>query len=363
MPRYARLHYPGGVFHIISRCLNREFLIQGEEDRRAYLGALGAVLARSDASLLGWALMSNHVHLVVRAGELPLAALMKPINTSYAAWKNRRGRRLGPVFAGRFSSPLVEEEAYLLELIRYIHNNPVRAGVVERAEDSDWTSHRCYLGLRPVPEWLETRDVLERFSADPGNARAVYARFVDEGAREGQRLDLAGVKSGRVAQVAAASFGDAWRVSQPVVGTEAFAAKVFNRISGVEGGTACSAKAGRKPELGELVAYTCGVLGLEPWEFEHAPKARRCQRARRIVTWLWVRVFDGTQAEVARFLHTFAGRVSAWYQAAVMNLPELEADIDAVLQELPEASLFSTWKTTGRIHYQLAIEQEPGGDG
>jgi len=85
------------------------------DDRQKYLELIGATTRRCDANVLAWALMSNHVHLVVRVGEDPLERLMKPINTGYAGWKNRRAGRLGPVFAGRFRSPLVDEDGYLLQ--------------------------------------------------------------------------------------------------------------------------------------------------------------------------------------------------------------------------------------------------------
>jgi len=151
MPRFARVKYPGGIFHVIARCLNRDFLIEDDRDREKYLGLLGKTLGRTDASVLAYCLMSNHVHIVVRAGEDPLERLFKPVHTGYALWKNGRHGRLGPVFAGRFKSPLVDEEAYLLELVRYVHNNPVRAGIVPQAAASGWSSHRAYIGAEKAP--------------------------------------------------------------------------------------------------------------------------------------------------------------------------------------------------------------------
>jgi putative transposase len=180
MPRYARLHYPGGLFHIISRCLNHEFLINSDEDRRKYLSLLQSALSRCDATLLAWCLMSGHVHLVVRAGDDPLDKLMKPLHSGYAGWKNRRAGRVGPVFAGRFKSPLVDADTYLLELVRYVHNNPVRARQAPRAALSPWSSHRAYVGMEPAPPWLNMGEVLGMFSSDPKRARQRFAAFVDE---------------------------------------------------------------------------------------------------------------------------------------------------------------------------------------
>ena len=148
MPRSARLHYPGGTYHIISRCMKREWLINDEEDRGHYLDLVERTLTRVDAQVLGYCLMSNHVHLVVRAGHDRLDRLIKPVHSGFAVRKNHRDARIGPVFAARYKAVLVEEEAYLLELMRYVHNNPVRAG-------------------HPVPVWRKRRPKVDGRAIEP----------------------------------------------------------------------------------------------------------------------------------------------------------------------------------------------------
>ena len=124
MPRHARLHYPGGIYHLISRFVNRSYLIKTDEDRNQYLRLLGNASGKSDAIILGYCLMSSHVHLVVRAGSDSLEGLMKSVNAGFAGWINRRSkRRKGPVFMERYKSILVDEEAYLVELVRYVHTD------------------------------------------------------------------------------------------------------------------------------------------------------------------------------------------------------------------------------------------------
>ena len=153
MPRYARINVPLGIHHIISRTIRREYLIKGPHERLYYLRQLAQATKQTDAQVLAWCLMSNHVHLVVRAGRDPLSRLMKPVHTGFGGWlSSRLGRGGGPVFADRYKSILVDEEAYLLQLVRYVHNNPIRAGVVANPEDSVWTSHREYLGLERCPD-------------------------------------------------------------------------------------------------------------------------------------------------------------------------------------------------------------------
>ena len=360
MPRYARLNVPGGVYHVISRCLNREFLIDGPADRARYLSLIGRAVERSDAAILAYCLMSNHVHLVVRAGDEPLEKLMKPIHTGYAVWKNARSGRLGPVFSGRFKSPLVEADLYLLELVRYVHNNPVRAGMVSEAAAFNGSSHRAYVGLEPAPTWLTLGDVLGRLDHDPENARLAFASFVAEGVGEERRPDLAGEGLRRAAAEVATEVGDAWRLSQPIVGSHEFAEKVFADLQRTERlRPAREELLRRRPEFEEVVAHTCAVIGLEPWEFEQQPKRRRPQTVRVVATWIWVKVFGGRQAEVARALKASSVIVSNWYGKAVRNLPALEPVIDEVLRRLPTAPPVASWKTASRVSYRLVAHEEP----
>lgn len=360
MPRYARLNVPGGVFHVISRCLNREYLIDGPEDRARYLSLIERAVERSDAAILAYCLMSNHVHLVVRAGDEPLEKLMKPIHTGYAVWKNARAGRLGPLFAGRFKSPLVEADEYLLELVRYVHNNPVRAGMVSEAAAFEGSSHRAYVGLAPAPSWLALGDVLGRLDVDPDRARRAFAGFVAEGVGEERRPDLAGEGLARAAGEVATEVGDAWRLSQPIVGSHEFAQKVLADLQQTEGLRPARADLlRRKPEFEEVVAHTCAVLAIEPWEFEQQPKRRRPQTARVVATWIWVKVVGGTQAEVARALKANSVNVSNWYGKAVRNLPVLEPLIDEVLRRLPAKPPIAPWKTASRVHYRLVATEEP----
>jgi REP element-mobilizing transposase RayT len=144
MPRYARLRAPGALVHVVSRVVNREFRIVGEMERDQYLQRLRKSLQRTDWNLVGFALMSNHLHLALRAGNATSARLIQSVHGGYAAWLNKNQGRLGPVFAERHAT-IVSDETKAARLIAYLHNNPVRAGVVSEAAASEWTSQRAYL--------------------------------------------------------------------------------------------------------------------------------------------------------------------------------------------------------------------------
>lgn len=175
MARQSRIEFPGAVFHVISRGIERRELFRDDDDRRRYLAFLQRAIARSAASLYAYCLMGNHVHLAIEPGKTSLSGVMRSLNTSYAGYFNARHRRTGYVFCGRYKAFLVDREEYLLSLVRYIHENPVKAGVVGDPSRFEWSSHRHYLS-RP-PAWLATGEVLRRFGRSRSIARRNFRAF------------------------------------------------------------------------------------------------------------------------------------------------------------------------------------------
>jgi REP element-mobilizing transposase RayT len=193
MPRYPRLDASFAVHHIVSRFVNREFRLQTEADRAEYLRRAGLALARCDWRILGYALMSSHVHLVCRAGSQPSAALVKSLHTGFALWLNRSRARLGPVFAERHTTVVLDDDR-TGPLLAYVHNNPVRAGIVAAAAYSTWTSHRAYLGLEDGPDWLDIEQGLRLSGcAHTAAGRARFNAMVEERAGEPRDAWLAGI--------------------------------------------------------------------------------------------------------------------------------------------------------------------------
>ncbi|MBV8761664.1 MAG: hypothetical protein JO257_30500 [Deltaproteobacteria bacterium] len=152
--RIARYTPPGEVHHVISRFVEKRWFITSDEERSYYLRLLGNALAKSDWTCLAYAVMSSHIHLAMIAGDQPSSGWSRRVNPAYANFYNDAHDRIGPVFAGR-ADMWIESTERVARLIAYIHNNPVRAGVVPRAVDSNWTSHRAYTGRAPTPRWLD----------------------------------------------------------------------------------------------------------------------------------------------------------------------------------------------------------------
>src|SRR5688500_390704 len=178
MPRYARLEAPGVVHHLVSRFINEEYRFAGATERRNYLDRVPRALVRSDWSPRSYCVMSSHVHWGARAGHLPSASFIKPLHVGTAAWLNKIQGRLGPVFADRHRSIICDPQ-HAARLVAYIHNNPVRAGVVSDPADSDWSSHRAYLGLVEAPPWLDVEAGLLACGFEPTvSGRLAFHEFV-----------------------------------------------------------------------------------------------------------------------------------------------------------------------------------------
>jgi len=166
MSRIARLTVPGALHHVISRFVDRDWLLASDVERTHYLGLLGRALARTDWRCIAYCLMSNHIHLAMVAGTAALESWAKRVNSPFARWLNLRRGRLGPVYADRPSAYLVPPHREA-EVIAYIHNNPVRAKVVPSARLTTWSSHRSYVGLDSRPSWLHIDEGLERAGCGP----------------------------------------------------------------------------------------------------------------------------------------------------------------------------------------------------
>ncbi|MGE0870131.1 MAG: transposase [Kofleriaceae bacterium] len=160
MARNARRNVPGGIYHLISRFADHRWFLRDDEERETYLRMFAYGLGETDWRCLGYALMSSHLHHAMIAGRMPMESLTKRVNSQFAHWLNRRHGRIGSVFADRVKD-IGFSPSRAAWLLAYIHNNPVRAGVVKRARDSTWTSHRAYCGLTRVPPWLHVEQGLQ----------------------------------------------------------------------------------------------------------------------------------------------------------------------------------------------------------
>lgn len=161
MPRQPRLDAPGLLQHVMARGIERRKLFRDDKDRKAFLDRLADIVEETQTQCYAWALIPNHFHLLLRTGPTPLSKVMRRLMTGYAMNFNKRHKRTGHLFQNRYKSVVCEEDPYLLELIRYIHLNPLRAKLVQDLEELDkypWAGHSVILGRRKNPLVPEVKD-------------------------------------------------------------------------------------------------------------------------------------------------------------------------------------------------------------
>jgi putative transposase len=130
MPRQARIDAPGALHHIIVRGIERRKIFRSDYDRRDFLERLSELIPETHTYCFAWALLPNHFHLLLKTGATPIANLMRRLLTGYARWFNKKYKRHGQLFQNRYKSFLCQQDVYLKELVRYIHLNPLRSGIV-----------------------------------------------------------------------------------------------------------------------------------------------------------------------------------------------------------------------------------------
>jgi REP element-mobilizing transposase RayT len=183
MSRPLRLQFAGALYHVTTRGDRRKFIYEDDEDRAAFLEILGAVIKDFNWVAHAYCLMGNHYHLLVETPDANLAKGMRQLNGSYTQWSNRRHRRAGHLFDGRYKAVLADKDSYLLELCRYIVLSPVRAKMVKSLERWRWSSYRAMLGAQYAPDWLAVDPLLARFARGRTVARERYRRFVTGGVK------------------------------------------------------------------------------------------------------------------------------------------------------------------------------------
>ena len=184
MARPLRIEFPGALYHVTTRGNAAADIVADDIDRAAFVELIGQVVERANWLCHAYCLMDNHYHLLVETPAGNLSRGMRHLNGVHTQRFNRRHRRVGHVFQGRYKAILVERDAHLLELARYVVLNPVRAHLVGRAEIWPWSSYRATAGLDAAPEWLSVDWLLAQFAPDAAAARRAYAAFVGEGAAE-----------------------------------------------------------------------------------------------------------------------------------------------------------------------------------
>jgi REP element-mobilizing transposase RayT len=284
-------------------------------DRNQFLDRIANILTDTQTPCYGWVLMRNHVHLLLRTGQVPIATIMRRLLTSYAMYFNRQHRRHGQVFQNRYKSILCEEDPYLRELVRYIHLNPLRAKAVKDLKalsEYPYSGHSALMGKAPRG-WQDTEYVLKLFGDNVRSARRSYAKFVANGIEEGRREDLTG--GGLLRSVGG------WRVlgemrriglrikgDERILGSSDFVLDALKKAN--EDFEEKYRLRTRRIDLDKLTEHVAEYFRLEVEDLKAAGKTRRIVVARSILCYLASKKLGYTCAEISRHLHLNTSNVS-----------------------------------------------------
>jgi REP element-mobilizing transposase RayT len=279
MPRSARLDVPDVMQHVMARGIEGRDIFRDKKDREDFLRRLSDLVTKGNVQLFAWSLMPNHFHLLLRAHGMSLATMMRRLMTGYAVWHNRRHDRKGHLFQNRYKSIVVEEDPYFLELLRYIHLNPVRAKILDNISELDrfpYTGHSVLLGHHKFKgqdvEW-----VLGSFGRRVGAARRRYRDFVEEGFHQGIREDLRGgglIRSAGGREQLALRSRDEWeKGDERILGGGDFVQAVLRSQPPLKGIARTS--------VTKILEEVCKDWKIQPTQIVSRLRARRISRARR----------------------------------------------------------------------------------
>ena len=308
MPRKARLDAPGAVHHIIIRGIERRMIFRNDFDRADLIKRLGRLLSETRTECFAWALIPNHAHFLLRTGLLPIAAVMRRMLTGYAVSYNNRYRRHGKLFQSRYKSILCQEDLYLKELVRYIHLNPLRAGLADDLKALDrypWCGHSVLMG-KIVRKWQNDTDVLALFGgSNKSEARRHYRKYVEKGIALGKRPELTGgglIRSlgGWDQAKALRKTGIRLKSDERILGESGFVERVLSAAN-EQLERHCQLRA-RGVTFEMLVENVARWLNVEPQEVLRAGKQPLRVKARDILCYFANRELGISTVELARIL-------------------------------------------------------------
>ena len=307
MPRGPRLDAPGVLHHVMARGLDRQFIFRDDRDRDDFVGRLARLAEAGALAIYAWALLPNHFHLLVRTGNRSLPRSMRSLLTGYAGVFNRRHRRSGHLFQNRYKSIVVEEEPYFLELVRYLHRNPLRAGVVATLHELaryPYSGHAALVGAQEY-QWQDTQTVLRRFSSRLREARARYQAFVAQGAKRGRQPELMGgglIRSagGWVAVQELRRGREGYASDERILGGTDFVTQVLQEMEKAE--TRRAHATWRTMDAQRLIAKVAQAEGVMGERLRGGGRPRVTSRVRGGIAYLWIECLGRSGRQLANEL-------------------------------------------------------------
>lgn len=315
MPRKARIDAPNALHHIIIRGIECKAIFKDDADRDNFVERFGRIIAETETGCYAWALMTNHVHLLLKTGLAPIATVMRRLLTGYAVSFNRRHRRHGQLFQNRYKSFLCEEDVYLKELVRYIHLNPLRAKIVKdikALKNYRWCGHGVLMG-KVDAGFQNCSYVLNLFGQTTRQGRLGYENFVSNGVGQGRRPELVG--GGLLRSVGGwaglkgfRDIGVRIKGDERLLGSSDFVERVLKKADErLEEKYRLQLSVISLPTLIEKVAQ---YFKVEAENLKSASKERHITKARRVVSYIAVRKLGYKCTDVSKILGISAVTVS-----------------------------------------------------
>lgn len=303
MPRTARIDIPGLLQHVIVRGIERRDIFLDDDDRHLFVERLSKLLSETGTECLAWALMSNHFHLLLCPRVTKLSVFMRRLLTGYAIVFNLQHKRSGHLFQNRYKSIVCQEDTYLLELVRYIHLNPLRADLVKTIAELDsypWCGHAVLMGSQKL-DGHKADDVLLLFDRSKRSARQKYRDFVVDGIKNGRRDELVGGGLRRSLGISGAN--DYEFFDERILGSGEF-------VEGLWRETEPREISSLRMSLAGVIQGTAEVFGVGVELLRQKNRVKKLAEARAVICYLAVRECGFNGVEVARALNLSRSGVS-----------------------------------------------------
>jgi REP element-mobilizing transposase RayT len=285
MARKQRIHYPAALYHVILRGNAQQDIFFEDGDRYRFYLLLQNVVEKFGCRIHAYCLMTNHAHIAIQVGETPLSRIMQNLSLRYTTWINRRMNRSGHLFQGRYKAVLVDADSYLLELVAYIHLNPVRAAMVTAPEEYPWSSHLAYLGTETVP-WLTTEQVLSVFGTRRGQAARLFSLFVGERTGGGYNKE----------------FHQGGEFDSRLLGEERFVDEALEKAQ---------SRREQKPTIPEVLEAIKTICNIDDETLCCRQRGRSITEVRTLAAWAVAEFSDGTISEAGQIFRRDISTLSA----------------------------------------------------
>jgi putative transposase len=296
MPRSARIDIEGVLQHVMIRGIERRDIFVDDRDRLAFVERFTELLVKTKTDCLAWSLLSNHAHLLLRPTKGKLAEMMKRLLTGYAMVFNLRYHRSGHLFQNRYKSIVCDEDSYLLELVRYIHLNPIRAGLVQsidKLETFRWSGHAVIMGHFVCPGQV-TEEVLQLFDDNKKRALKKYREFVKDGIALGKRDELVGGGLKRYLKLSGSQDFEAY--DERILGSGDFVEEIWHETE------LPTEQTTPPPSLGYVIELVASVFGVSTAALRQGCKEKHVSEARGAICFIAIRRFGYHGTELAKNL-------------------------------------------------------------